>query len=213
MKEVFKGVFRNGGFATIPLTMDSFFGEKIRDGKLRVWEPYRSKLCAAIARGLKTMPIKPGSSVLYLGAANGYTASFVSDLVGSKGGVYCVEISPIAMKDLLRVCEKRENMIPILADARKPESYERYVGGKVDVIFEDVADPDQAEIMLCNAKLLKKCGKGLIAVKARCIDSVEEPTKVYKEVERKFQTIFKILERIDLAPFEKDHLFIVLERK
>ncbi|PIY91829.1 fibrillarin, partial [Candidatus Micrarchaeota archaeon CG_4_10_14_0_8_um_filter_60_7] len=75
------------------------------------------KLAAAIAKGL-VAGIAEGDSVLYLGAANGATPSFVSDLVGAKGMVYCVEFSPRAMRDLIRVCEQRENMVPILADAR-----------------------------------------------------------------------------------------------
>ena len=43
--------------------------------------------------------IKPGSKVLYLGAASGTTVSHVSDIVGMKGCVYAVEV---------RVYEARE---------------------------------------------------------------------------------------------------------
>ena len=175
----------------------------------REWNPNRSKLAAAIAKGLET-GIAEGDSVLYLGAANGATPSFVSDLVGAKGIVYCVEFSPRAMRDLIRVCEQRENMVPILADARKTKDYEEVK--RVDCVFEDVADPEQARIMVENSRFLKKGGLGLLAVKARCVDSAMEPRRVYEQVEREVSKAFKILQRLDLAPFEADHAFLALEK-
>lgn len=54
-------------------------GEKI---EYRVWNPYRSKIAAAVLGGVKDIYIKPGTKVLYLGAASGTTVSHVSDIVG-----------------------------------------------------------------------------------------------------------------------------------
>ena len=54
-------------------------GEKT---EYRVWNPFRSKLAAAILGGIDKIHIKPGSKVLYLGAASGTTVSHVSDIVG-----------------------------------------------------------------------------------------------------------------------------------
>ncbi|KAF5743514.1 hypothetical protein HS088_TW08G00098 [Tripterygium wilfordii] len=48
----------------------------------RVWNPFRSKLAAAILGGVDNIWIKPGAKVLYLGAASGTTVSHVSDIVG-----------------------------------------------------------------------------------------------------------------------------------
>jgi rRNA 2'-O-methyltransferase fibrillarin len=46
----------------------------------------------------------------------------------------------------------------------------------VDVIFADVAQPDQARIVGINAKLFLKQGGGLlISIKASCIDSTGKP--------------------------------------
>lgn len=47
-----------------------------------MWNPFRSKLAAAILGGVDKIHMKPGSKVLYLGAASGTTVSHVSDLVG-----------------------------------------------------------------------------------------------------------------------------------
>jgi rRNA 2'-O-methyltransferase fibrillarin len=65
-------------------------GEKI---EYRVWNPFRSKLAASVLAGVDNIHIKPGSRVLYLGAASGTSVSHVSDIVGAEGVVYAVEFS------------------------------------------------------------------------------------------------------------------------
>ena len=89
----------------------------------RVWNAFRSKLGAAIVNGIRNIYMKPGSKVLYLGAANGTTISHVSDLVGEKGVVYGVEISERSGRDLINMAKKRPNLVPIIDDARKPQNY------------------------------------------------------------------------------------------
>ncbi len=179
----------------------------------RLWEPFQSKLAAAIAKGLKELPIKKNANVLYLGAANGATASFVSDMV-EDGTVYCVEFSARAVQDLIFVCEKKENMLPLLADARMPEKYRADVDKEIDVIFEDVADKQQALILIENAKTFLKRGKfAMIAIKAKSISTVLNPKQIYSQIVSELMPHFEVLEKIDLHPFEKDHLFLLLRKK
>jgi len=66
---------------------------KIKDEEFRAWDPFRSKLGAAIMNGLQSLPIVRKSRVLYLGVSTGTTASHVSDIVGPNGIVFCVEHS------------------------------------------------------------------------------------------------------------------------
>lgn len=183
-----------------------FEGEEYRE-----WDPYRSKFAAAIRKGLKQIPIQPKMHVLYLGAASGTTASHVSDLVGQEGIVYCIEFSPRAMRDLLRVCESRSNMIPILADARFPETYRMFIG-PVDVIYQDIAQPAQAIILVDNAKLfLKNRGFAMLAIKARSIDSSKEISKIFsEETDILKENGFTVEENIEsLKPFDKDHCMVI----
>ena len=217
MEGKFEGVFRIiGKVATKSFAPGTkVYGEKVvHQGRneFRLWDPYRSKLSAAILRGLKEMPIRDGSSVLYLGAASGTTASHVSDIVAGKGLVYCVEFAPRSMRDLLSVCEVRRNMLPILADARMPEEYANYIKGKVDVIYEDVADPAQAGIMLANARaFLRRGGMAMITIKSQSIDVAAKPEETYRKVLSEVGRAFEVLEKIDLMPFDKDHLFVLMK--
>lgn len=123
---------------------DKTTGEKV---EYRVWNPFRSKIASAIIGGLSEIFIVPGAKVLYLGAASGTTVSHVSDVIGSEGinilfiiigVVYAVEFSHRSGRDLVNMAKKRTNIVPIIADARKPLEY-RMLVGMVDVVFADVA--------------------------------------------------------------------------
>ncbi|MGB9634872.1 MAG: fibrillarin-like rRNA/tRNA 2'-O-methyltransferase [Candidatus Micrarchaeia archaeon] len=185
--------------------------KRINNEEYRIWDPYHSKLAAAIKKGLKTWPFIEGISVLYLGAAAGVTASFISDIIGKSGRIYAVEFSPECMRELILRCECRENIWPIMADARLPEKYS-FVKD-VDVIFEDVAQPDQDRILLENAKYLKRGGIAMIAVKSQSIDVRLKPKEVYKKVIERLREKFEVVESLELDPYEKHHLFIVLRKK
>lgn len=56
--------------------------------------------------------------------------------------MYAVEFSHRSGRDLVNMAKKRTNVIPIIEDARHPAKY-RMLVGMVDVIFSDVAQPDQ----------------------------------------------------------------------
>ena len=216
MKEIFPGVFEHRGrlYTKNLVPRVKVYGEELlrEEGvEYRNWNPYRSKPAAAIKNGLRNFPLGGGSKILYLGAATGTTVSHFSD-IAEKGEVYAVEISAHSMKKLLALCEKRENIIPIMADARNPKEYEE--AGKVDVVYEDVAHPEQAEILLRNAAaFLKKGGWAFIAIKSQSIDVTKKPSEVYVEVGKELGGAFEIVERVRLEPYEREHLFLVLRKK
>ncbi len=177
----------------------------------RVWDPYHSKLAAVISKG-GYVPIRKNSSVLYLGAANGTTASHVSDIV-SQGTVFAVEFSPRAMRDLVRVSIPRKNLIPILADARFPGSYSNMVPC-VDLIYQDIAQREQAEIALRNAGFfLKENGFLVLIIKSRSIDSTRKTGEVTADEIRKLEGVFKVEEVIYLEPFQSGHAAVLAESR
>jgi len=196
---------------------NSVYGEKRiavetdADGKVeyRLWNPFRSKLAAAIVGGVEKIFITPGSSLLYLGAASGTTVSHCSDLVGPEGIVYAVEFSHRSGRDLINMAKRRRNVIPIVEDARHPLKY-RMLVDMVDNIFSDVAQPDQARIVGINAKhFLKNGGHAIISIKANCIDSTVPAEHVFASEVKKLQEMdFKPLEQVTLEPYERDHAVV-----
>ncbi|KAI5239865.1 Fibrillarin [Aureobasidium subglaciale] len=175
----------------------------------RVWNPFRSKIAAGILGGLQDIYMKPGSKVLYLGSASGTSVSHVADIVGPTGTVYAVEFSHRSGRDLINMATHRTNVIPIVEDARHPLKY-RMLVGMVDVIFADVAQPDQARIVGLNAHLFLKVGGGvLVSIKANCIDSTAAPEAVFaREVQKMREERIKPKEQLTLEPFERDHAMV-----
>ncbi len=216
VEEIFKNVFKvDGMLATKSIAPGTrVYGEEvvsIGGSEYRIWNPYRSKLAAAILKGMKHFYFEDNSKVLYLGAATGTTCSHVSDII-SKGVLNCVEISERSMRELLKVCEKRENMLPFMCDARNVDAYEKDVG-RVDIIYQDVSARDQADILVRNSRLLRENGKAYVAIKSQSIDISKKPKEVYDKFIGDVSSVFKLVEKIDIMPYDKMHLFVVLEKK
>jgi fibrillarin-like pre-rRNA processing protein len=192
----------------------SIYGERLIDFKgrqYRSWNPYRSKLSAAIMRGLKNLGISPGDRVLYLGVASGTTCSHISDIVGSEGHIWGVEFSYRPIRDLIEKLVKfRENISPILADARYPETYSSLVP-RVEAIYADVAQPNQASILIKNSRFfLKKEGWAIMAIKSRSVDVSKTPRNIYqRQLEILEEGGFKIMEFLELEPYIRDHALVV----
>ena len=182
----------------------------ILDEEFRIWNPFRSKLAAAILGGIDDIFIRPGMKILYLGAANGTTVSHISDIIGENGQLYAVEFSHRSGRDLLSLAKKRTNIIPIIEDARHPYKYRMFLG-MVDLIFSDVAQPDQARIISINASyFLRTGGYFIISIKASCIDSTINTSLVFsKEIQKLQKEGFRPSEQITLEPYERDHAIVI----
>jgi len=201
--------------ATMNLTPGrTVYGEQlIHDGEVeyRSWNPYRSKLAAALLKEIRNIPITPGSRVLYLGVASGTTCSHVSDIVGTEGHVWGVDFAPRPLRDLIdNLSRYRGNISPILGDARRPESYRALVPG-VNVIYADVAQPDQSKIVAGNAEFfLRPGGWVMMAIKSRSVDVNRPPQQVYGEQVKELKDRgFDVVELVELEPYEKDHAMAV----
>lgn len=221
----FKGIYQttledgHQRLATCNLTPGlSVYGERlVKSGgvEYRIWDAFRSKLAAAIIKGVQNVPIEPGSKVLYLGAASGTTPSHVSDIVGEKGQVYCVEFAQRSIRDLVNnVAAYRSNISPLLEDARMPERYAMFIAGKVDVIYCDVAQPEQAKLLADNADVfLKSAGWVMLAVKSQSIDVTLDPEVVYRQEANVLRNrSFDVKEVVNLEPFDKAHAMIVAQK-
>jgi len=180
----------------------------------REWNPKRSKIGAYICQEVNDIFIREGSTVLYLGVANGTTASHLSDIIGDEGMLFGLDFAFRPMIDFVFLSEERSNLAPIFADAGKVEEFADKIPKEVDVIVQDVAQRNQAEIFIKNVKkYLKSGGFGLLSVKARSIDIKKHPKQVFKEIREQIEREFNIIDFRSLEPFEKDHMMIVIKKK
>ncbi|WP_331232794.1 fibrillarin-like rRNA/tRNA 2'-O-methyltransferase [Natronorarus salvus] len=182
----------------------AIYGEPVIDGWRR-WDPHRSKLGATLELGLET-GFEDEDGVLYLGAASGTTVSHVADVAGP---TYAVEFAPRPARDLLSVAERRPNLFPLLADARRPERYSHVVEAELDLLVQDVATRGQAEVALSNRRFLVEDGRLVLAIKARSEDVTADPEEVFARSLERLESGYEILETARLEPFHADHLAVV----
>ncbi len=189
------------------------YNEKLvqhKGSEYRIWNPFRSKLAAAIMNDLKNFPFNQKSDVLYLGVSTGTTISHISDIVNQGGTIFGIEHASRVARDFLdRVASHRKNIVPIIQDARRPEEFFS-VYKKVDIVYVDIAQPDQTNIAIENCRLYLKSGGYLfLVIKTRSIDVVKDPKIVIKDEIKKLETLFEIKQTIDLHPYDKDHAMVI----
>jgi fibrillarin-like pre-rRNA processing protein len=198
----------------------NIYGEKLYTDKTskieyRAWDPYRSKLAACIFKKMKGIPenIKD-MNILYLGASTGTTVSHLSDILGSnKGKIYGLEFSVRPARRLIQLSQQRNNIIPIVADARFPDKYHSLIWN-VDFVFQDISQANQAEIFVNNIlTFLKSGGKAIFIVKIKSIDTVApEEEVVAEQLKYLEENNLNILEVIDISEFEKAHRAILVSK-
>ncbi|ELZ98743.1 fibrillarin [Haloferax mucosum ATCC BAA-1512] len=185
------------------------YGEPVDSDGWRAWDAGRSKLGAMLELGMDT-GLVGGETVLYLGAASGTTVSHVADFAGA---TYAVEFAPRPVRDLVGVAEARDNLFPLLKDARDPDSYAHVVESGVDCLIMDVATRGQADVAVSNRQFLADDGRLLMAVKARSEDVTADPDEVFADVLSALESAYEIIETERLDRFHADHLGIVARPK
>ncbi len=192
------------------VSKDRIFTKDLNTSEKREWNPFHSKVAAGIKKGI-IPELKEDFNVLYLGAAEGYTISFISDLI-TNGQVIGIDVSAYSMQKLVLLSEDRKNLIPILGDCNKPDEYLEIINEKVDYIIQDIAQKNQIEILKKNSDLfLKNNGYVLLSLKLSAI-SQKHNSIIDKEL-REFEKSFKIIKKRRLEPFEKKHILILGQKK
>ncbi|MHA1775978.1 MAG: fibrillarin-like rRNA/tRNA 2'-O-methyltransferase [Promethearchaeia archaeon] len=215
----FDGVYISGpndNFRLFTQNLDlnrTIYGEKLIEEKgvqYREWNPYRSKLGASIRANARKIFIDRNSRLLYLGASSGTTVSHCSDIL-SQGIVYAVEFSPRSLRELVQNCADRPNVIPILADANHPYEYAPYISDRIDVIFQDIAQPNQTEILIKNVYryLEPQKGKFIYTIKPRSIDTTANPTEIFEGEIRKLEAAgMQIMDNVSIDRYQTDHIVL-----
>ncbi len=212
--EGIQGVFTDGEwlFTANAAPGKDVYGEELRviSGiEYRRWDPFRSKLAAVILLGGADLGLDQSAKVLYLGAASGTTASHVSDILVD-GVIHCVEFSERSFRDLVKVCETRKNMIPILADANAPEDYSHMIEG-VELVYQDIAQRNQVDIFVRNMAAFE-AERGILMLKSRSINVNRAPKEIFAEVRKGLVAKnLKVKRMIPLERYSKDHACFIVE--
>jgi fibrillarin-like pre-rRNA processing protein len=186
----------------------SFKGEEYRE-----WDPFRSKLAAMILEKPSLEFLTKDLNCLYLGASSGTTISHLSDIV-YEGVIYGVEFAERSMRQLIQNVDKRKNIIPILSNANFPENYANSIFTQIDLIYQDVAQPNQAQIAIENCNYyLKDNGFLILAIKSQSIDSVQKSEITYiKEKKILEKAGYEIIESINIHKYAANHIILTVQK-
>lgn len=206
-----EGVFREGrDLYTVNRTPGTkVYGESLStvDGvEYRAWDPFRSKLAALLLKGAPEDVLGQPRTVLYLGASHGTTASHLSDL-WPHATIFAIEKSATSFAPLLALARTRPGLVPILADAQLPERYQADVGA-VDLLYQDIAQRNQAGIYVENARAcLAPGGRGVLMLKVRSVTQQRSTASVVREARSALVAAhLAVTYETPLSPFSREHV-------
>ena len=175
-----------------------------------IWNPYTSKLAAAIINGMEIFPILKKTKILYVDSATEKTVKHISDIVGINGKIFVVRNIMKNSKNFLeQIAKNRSNIFTIIPDKTNPA---RLTGmtEMVDVIYIDIAEHNQTEIAIQNCKNHLRIGGFLmLIVPTKNIDFANNNSKKNQEERKKLQTSFDIIQEINLTDFFKEYSMVI----
>jgi len=150
---------------------------------------------------------------LYLGASSGTTISHLSDIAYS-GIIYGVEFAERSIRQLIQSTSRRNNIIPILEDVRYPQNYAKSIFSNIDLIYQDISQPNQAEIAIKNCNYyLKKDGILIFAIKSQSIDSIRKSEDVYAQEKKILEEAgYNIIESVNIHRYAANHIILIVKR-
>jgi len=118
------------------------------------------------------------------------------------------------MRQLIQNTNKRKNIIPILGDANFPEKYANSIFTNIDLVYQDIAQPNQAQIAIANCSYyLKDKGTLILAIKSQSIDSVQKPEKIFVQEKKIIEKAgYEISESFNIHKYSANHIILIIHK-
>ena len=183
---------------------------KINGKQYNLWNPYTSKLAAAIVNGMEIFPILKKTKVLYLNGTIEKTLSHISDIIGVNGKIFILrDINENSKNFLENVMNDRTNVFTITRDNGDPAKFSSKTE-MVNVVYVDITQHNETEVAIQNCKrYLRGGGFLMLVVPTKKIDFVNNPNGQNLEEIQKLQSSFEIIQQINLTDFFKEHSMII----
>ncbi len=126
-----------------------------------------------------------------------------------------VEIAPRAMRDLSELSCHRPGLVPVLGDARQPQTIAPYIRSQADWMHQDLSIADQAKTFVRMAgAFLRPGGTGLLSLKAASERSSDgdDDSRFAKAAKILRESDFEVIERINLKGLEEQHVVFLVRK-
>ena len=200
----------------------------VNDEEFLEWNPYKSKLAAAIRNGLQILPIIKNSKVVCINPLEESTILHISNIVGSGGSVFVIDVDKNKKSFLNKLVNTHKNIIPIY-DKVDELSFSSSITGKVDALYVDIPESEQIETIVEKYGSLLKNEGFLMLIAKKDDDAILENDLVgwmaeqraglnkIREITAKLKSQFEIIQEINLGinyamePYHKLHAFILAQ--
>ena len=200
----------------------------VNDEEFLEWNPYKSKLAAAIRNGLQILPIIKNSKVVCINPLEESTILHISNIVGSEGSVFVIDVDKNKKSFLNKLVDTHKNIIPIY-DTIDELSFSSSITGKVDALYVDIPESEQIETIVEKyISLLKNEGFLMLIAKKDDNAIIENDIAGWmaeqraglnkiREITAKLKSQFEIIQEINLGisyamePYHKFYTFILAQ--
>ena len=200
----------------------------VNDEEFLEWNPYKSKLAAAIRSGLQILPIIKNSKVVCICPLEESTILHISNIVGNGGSVFVIDVNKNKKSFLNKLVNTHKNIIPIY-DTIDELSFSSSITGKVDALYVDITEAEQIKQIVDKCELLLKNEGFLMLVAKKDDNAILENDIVgwmaeqraglnkIREITAKLKSQFEIIQEINLGinyamePYHKLHAFILAQ--
>ena len=171
----------------------------------RNWNPFYSKLAAALFNGLEIFPFKSDSKIFYSGSSSTTTLNHLLDIIDSKGIIYLQKNNSTKIKNLKNVVivDQEKNSTLSSNDLKEP----------FDVIYLDIITNENLQTQILNhEKTLKNSGFLIIILNK--ITKINEPSfrDQINNIIINSNSSLKLTQEINLSNFFKKSMMIIIQK-
>ena len=177
---------------------------KSSEKDLAHWNPYTSKLAAALFSGMEIFPIKSTSKILYLDDHSTTTLEHISNIINNEGVVYFLK--NIENKKVLNF----KNIKIINCDVDNHDYFVKFEG-KIDVAYLDLSKTEKLNSIIKNCKIILKQNSFLILILNDEYSISDDFRVQIQKIIINLRESFELIQEINLSYFFKNSFMIVMK--
>jgi fibrillarin-like rRNA methylase len=177
---------------------------KLSEKYLARWNPYTSKLAAALFSGMEIFPIKLASKIFYFDDYSTITLEHISNIINNEGIVYFLK--NIENKQILNFTN-----VKIINCDIDNHDYFIELQKKIDVAYLDLSTDEKLNSIIKNCKIILKQNGFLVLVLNDKYSISDEFIVQIQNTIINLKESFELIQEINLSYFFKNSFMIVMK--